>query len=102
MCIKWQVLEDGIEKGQKVNFPLRFEYVNFKIFSENFNLQWLLAQTRKNLALGFLIPFRIIKDFRQPIKYTLMFIKIRILIKEILSEFMQIFKKFEVSIDFFE
>ena len=48
-----KIQEDGIEKGEEVNFPLRFLYVTFKIFSTNFNLRWFLAQTRKNLPLGF-------------------------------------------------
>ena len=32
-----KVREDGIENGEKVNFPLRFLYINFKIFYKNFN-----------------------------------------------------------------
>ena len=60
---KRKVLEDWIENGYKVNFPLRFLYVYFKIFSTNFNSCWFLAQTRKNLPLDFLNSFRIIKDF---------------------------------------
>ena len=57
-----KVREDGIENWKKSIFPLRFLYVNFKIFSTNFNPQWFLAQTRKDLPLGFLNSFRIIKD----------------------------------------
>ena len=58
-----KVREDGIENGEKVNFPLRFLYVKFKIFSTNFKPHWFVAQTRKNLPLGFLNSFSIIKDF---------------------------------------
>ena len=46
-----KMTEVRIENGSKVNFPLRFLYVNFKIFSTNFNSYWFLAQTRKNLPL---------------------------------------------------
>ena len=35
-----KVREDGIEKGEKVNFPLRFVYVKFKVFSTNFKPHW--------------------------------------------------------------
>ena len=58
-----EVREEGIENGENVNFPLRFLYVNFKIFSTNFKSYWFVAQTRKNLQLSFLNSFRIIKDF---------------------------------------
>ena len=50
-------------KMEKRHFPLRFLYVNFKRFSTNFNSYWFLAETHKNLPLGFLNSFRIIKDF---------------------------------------
>ena len=63
LCKMTEVREEWIENGSKVNFPLKFLYVNFKIFSTNFNSYWFLAQTRKNLPLGFLNSFRIIKDF---------------------------------------
>ena len=43
-CRKWcyfsdvyemtKLLEDRIENGKKINFPLRFSYVNLKIFAE--------------------------------------------------------------------
>ena len=58
-----KVREDEIENEYKVNFPLRFLYVIFKIFSTNFIPHLFVAQTRKNLPLGFLTSFRIIKDF---------------------------------------
>ena len=54
--------------GKKINFPLRFLYVNFKILSKFSNLNLFFAQTRKNLQLGFLISFRIIKDFQNSLK----------------------------------
>ena len=58
-----EVREEWIENGSKINFPLRFLFVNFKIFSTNFNSYWFLAQTRKKLPLGFLNSIRIINDF---------------------------------------
>ena len=58
-----EVREEWIENGPKVTFQLIFLYVNFKIFSTNFNSYWFLAKTRKNLPLGCLNSFRIIKDF---------------------------------------
>ena len=69
----------------KINFPLRFAYVTLKVFSEFSNLNWLFAQTRKNLPLGFKFSFRIIKDFQYPIKLTLNIIKISLLNKESLT-----------------
>ena len=63
LCKMTEVREEGRENGEKVNFPLRFLYVNFKIFSKNFNSYWFLAETRKNFKLPFLNSFRIIKDF---------------------------------------
>ena len=63
LCKMTEVREEWREKGSKVNFPLRFLYVNFKIFSTNFNTYWFLAQTRKNLPQGFLNSIRIINDF---------------------------------------
>ena len=63
LCKMAEVREEWIENGSKVNFPLRFLYVNFKFFSTNFNSYWFLAQTRKNLPLGFLNSIRIINDF---------------------------------------
>ena len=62
--------------GKKITFPLRFLYVNFKIFSQISNLNWFFAQKRKILPLAFLIYFRIIKDFQNSIKFALIFIKI--------------------------
>ena len=35
-----KVREDRIENGEKLNFPLRFLYVKFKIFSTNFKPHW--------------------------------------------------------------
>ena len=58
-----KVLKVGRENGQKVNFSLRLSYLTLKLCSTNFTLHWLLPKTRKNLPLGFLISFRIIKDF---------------------------------------
>ena len=58
-----KVLEDVIENGFKKNFPLRFSYVNLKIFSKNFTLHWFLAQMRKYLQQGFLNTFSPIKAF---------------------------------------
>ena len=58
-----KVQGDGMENGKEVHFRLRFSYLNFKIFSKLFNLHWFMAQTRKNWPLGFLITFRIIKEF---------------------------------------
>ena len=74
-----KVLEDGRKKWIKINFPLRFLHVNYKIFSEISNLNWFFAQTRKNLSLGFLISFKIIKAFQNSIKIALIFIKISFL-----------------------
>ena len=37
----------GEKMGKKINFPLRFEYVNFKIVSKISNLNWFFAQTRE-------------------------------------------------------
>ena len=74
-CIKWhKSWKMGEKMGKKINFPLRFLYINFKIFSTNFNSHWFIAQTLKDLALGFLISFRIIKDFQNSIKFALMFL----------------------------
>ena len=42
-----EVREEGIENGYKVNFPLRFVYVNFKIFSANFNSYWFSPKRAK-------------------------------------------------------
>ena len=76
-CIKWQKSwKVGEKMGKKINFPLRFVYVNFKIFSKISNLKWSFAKTRKTLPLGFLISFRIIKDFQNSIKLALICIKI--------------------------
>ena len=61
-----KVREDRIENGEKVNFKLRFLYVNFKIFSTNFKPHWFLAQKQKDLMLGFLRS-RINKDFHETI-----------------------------------
>ena len=80
-----KLTEDWREKGKKFNFPLRFLYVTLKNFSKISNLNWFFAQTRKNLPLGFLISFRIIKDYQEPTKLIL---------------FMKIFKMLQVSIDF--
>ena len=63
LCKMTEVREEWIENGSNVNFPLRFLYVNFNIFSTNFNSYWFLAQKRKNLPLGFLNSIRIINDF---------------------------------------
>ena len=71
-----QVLEDGRENGENINFPLRFLYVNLKVLSKISNFNWFFAQTRKDLPLGFLISIRIIKDFQKSIKFALSFIKI--------------------------
>ena len=57
---------------------MRFLYVNFKIFSKISNLNWFFAQTRKILSLGFLISFRIIKNFQNSVKLPLIFIKISV------------------------
>ena len=62
------------------------------MFSQNFNLHWFLAQTFKNLPLGFLISYRIIKEFHSSIKRILIFINSSILIKENYSVLMQISK----------
>ena len=70
-----KVLEDG-GKWVKINFPLRFLYVNFKIFSKISNLNWFFTQTCKNLSLGFLFSFIIIKAFQNSIKIALILIKI--------------------------
>ena len=63
LCKMTEVREEWIENGSKVNFPLRFVYVNLKILSTNFNSYWFLAQKRKYLPLGFLNFIRIINDF---------------------------------------
>ena len=75
-CIKWQNSWRWVRKLVKVNFPLRFLYVNFKLFSRISNLNWFFAQTRKILPLGFLISFRIIIDFQHSKTFALIFIKI--------------------------
>ena len=54
---------------------MRFLYVNFKNFSNISNLNWFFTQKRKDLPVGFLIRFRIIKDFQNFIKIALIFIK---------------------------
>ena len=59
-----RVLEDRRENLQKVNFPLRFRMQILKFSREFSELNWFLAQMRKNLRLGFLISFRIITDFQ--------------------------------------
>ena len=59
-----KALEDPIENWSKIKFPLRFSYVNLKVFSKISNPIWILAQTRKKFAAEFLISFRIIKDFQ--------------------------------------
>ena len=46
-------------KGQ---FSIEIFICKFQNFSTNFNFHWFLAQTGKNLSLGFLNSFRIIKD----------------------------------------
>ena len=59
-----------------MNFPLRFYYGNFKIFSKISNLNWFFGQTSKNLSLAFLISFGLIKHFPNFIKIPLTFIRI--------------------------
>ena len=49
----------------KNNFPLKFYYLNSKIFSWISILNWFLAQTRKICWLPFLITFRFTKDFQE-------------------------------------
>ena len=73
-----KVLEDGRENWSKINFPLRFLYVNFKNFSKISNLNWFFAKPRKTLLLGFLISYRIIISFKNSVKLALIFIKISI------------------------
>ena len=63
LCKMAELREELIENGSQDNFPLRFLYVNFKIFSTNINSYWFFRQTRKCLPLGFLNSIRIIKDF---------------------------------------
>ena len=62
-----KALEDGRENGLKSNFAWKVLYVNFKVFSRNFNLLCFLAQTRKGLPRGVLGSIRIIKDFQNSI-----------------------------------
>ena len=38
LCKMTEVREEWIGKGAKVNFPLRFLYVNFKIFSTQISI----------------------------------------------------------------
>ena len=72
-----KVLEDGIENG-KSQFSIEIFVCKFKMFSKNFNVHWFIAQTRKNLPQGFVITFRIIKEFHPIIRPSLIFIKILI------------------------
>ena len=85
--------------GKKINFPLRFLYGNFKIFSKISNLNWFFGQTRKILLQGFLISFRFIIIFQNSNKIALIFIKISRFVK-IRYKFMKIFEMLLVSIDF--
>ena len=52
-----KVLEDRIENGWKITFPLRFSYVHLKLFFDNFNRNWFLPQTHKTFPLCFFISF---------------------------------------------
>ena len=36
-----KIQKDGMENDEKVNFPLRLLYVNFKVFSTNLNPHWV-------------------------------------------------------------
>ena len=67
-CLRWQKSLNVGEKMGKKHLSLRFLYVNVKIFSNISNLNWVFAQTRKGLSVGFLISFRIIKDFQNSVK----------------------------------
>ena len=49
----------------------------FLKFFHKFQLNWFFAQTRKDLPLGFLISFRIIKNVQYPTKLALIIVKIK-------------------------
>ena len=65
--------QNNTANKRKITFPLRFWYVNYKIFSKISRINWFFAQTRKNLSLGFVISFRFITDFQNSIKIALIF-----------------------------
>ena len=50
--------------GKKSIFHWDFRMKILKFSQKISNLNWFLAQTRKDLPLSFLISFRIIKDFQ--------------------------------------
>ena len=49
LCKMTEVRVEWIENGSNVNFPLRFLYVNFKIFSINFN-SYVLSPNAQRIA----------------------------------------------------
>ena len=57
---------------KKLKYPLRFSYVNWKVFAEILNPHWFVAQTRKILPLGFLNSCRFIRAFQEAMKGTLL------------------------------
>ena len=66
------------------------------------NLNWSVAQMRKDLQLSFLIYFRFFKDFHEEMKVTLLPIKILINLSKFKSIILykKFSKKLKVSIDF--
>ena len=71
-----KVLEDGSENGLKINFPLRFLYVHFKIFSKISDLNWFSSQTRKNLPLGSYFLLNLLMISNNPPSSPLLLLKL--------------------------
>ena len=69
-----KVLEDWIEMDKKSIFHWDFCMEIWKFYQKS-NLNWVFAQTRRNLRLGFLISFRIMKNFQKIAKFPLTFPK---------------------------
>ena len=75
--IEWQKSWKMGEKiGKKINFHCDFCMQILKFSQKFLILNGFSSKTRKNLQLGFLISFWIIKDFQKSIKFALIFIKI--------------------------
>ena len=71
MLRKWNMWDKLGIKHLSIQF-----LCSFKSFLKNSNRNWFFAQTRKGLPLALTISFTIIKDYKNPAKLAVIFIKI--------------------------